>query len=118
MSERVVDVDPGLVRGQERNGRCVYDKQAKRELVRRCQQPGVSLAARAHGLNANLLRKWVTMASTRRGSVASVAPMLLSVITQPVPESAPRGEGHLEGVLPGGARSASEGACRPRRCRS
>ena len=41
MSERVIDVVPGLVRGQKRDGRCVYDRQAKRELVRRCQQPGV-----------------------------------------------------------------------------
>ena len=45
MSERVVDLVPGLIRGQKRNGRCVYDKQAKRELVRRCQQPGVSVQA-------------------------------------------------------------------------
>jgi transposase len=44
MSERVIDVVPGLVRGQKRDGRCVYDKQAKRELIRRCQLPGVSVA--------------------------------------------------------------------------
>ena len=47
MSERVIDVVPGLVRGQKRDGRCVYDRQAKRELVRRCQQPGVSVARMA-----------------------------------------------------------------------
>ena len=41
----------------EARRRCVYDKQAKPELVRRCQQPSVSVAALAlaHGLNANLL---------------------------------------------------------------
>ena len=103
MSERLIDVVPGLVRGQKRDGRCVYDKQAKRELIRRCQQPGVSVAgmALAHGLNANLLRKWITVASTRRGSVASVAPVLLPVTTQsPVPASL--SDGHLEVVLPGG----------------
>ena len=56
MSERVIDIVPGLVRGQKRDGRCVYDKQAKRELIRRCQQPGVSVAgmALAHGLNARI----------------------------------------------------------------
>ena len=104
MSERSIDVVPGLVRGQKRDGRCVYDKQAKRELIRRCRQPGVSVAALAlaHGVNANLLRKWITVASTRRGSVASVAPILLPVTTQPTPGSVPSDEGHLEVVLPGG----------------
>jgi transposase-like protein len=100
-----MDVVAGLVRGQKRDGRCVYDRQAKQELVRRCQQPGVSVAAMAlaHGLNANLLRKWITVASTRRGSVASVAPMLLPVttITEPTATSPPS-DGHLEVILPGG----------------
>lgn len=68
MTERVIDVVPGLVRGHKRDGRCIYDRGAKQELVRRCQQPGVSVAALAlaHGLNANLLRKWITLASRRR----------------------------------------------------
>ena len=103
MSERLIDVVPGLVRGQRRDGRCVYDKQAKRELVRRCKQPGVSVAgmALAHGLNANLLRKWITVASTRRGSLASAAPVLLPVTTQP-PTAAASSDAHLEVVLPGG----------------
>ena len=59
MSERVIDIVPGLVRGRKRDGRSIYDRTAKRELVRRCQQPSVSVAAiaLAHGLNANLLRK-------------------------------------------------------------
>jgi len=104
MSERVIDVVAGLVRGQKRDGRCVYDRQAKRELVRRCQQPGVSVAAMAlaHGLNANLLRKWITVASTRLGSVASVAPILLPVTTTEPTAAPPPSDGHLEVVLPGG----------------
>jgi len=103
MSERVIDIVPGLVRGQKRDGRCVYDKQAKRELIRRCQQPGVSVAgmALAHGLNANLLRKWITVASTRRGSLTSAAPVLLPVTTQS-PAPASPSDGQLEVVLPGG----------------
>ena len=70
MSERVIDVVADLVRGRKRDGRSIYDRRAKQELVRRCQQPGVSVAATAlaHGLNANLLRKWITMASGRRAS--------------------------------------------------
>jgi transposase len=103
MSERSIDVVPGLVRGQKRDGRCVYDRQAKRELVRRCQQPGVSVAAMAlaHGLNANLLRKWITVASTDRTGLVSAAPVLLPVTTQPSASASPI-DGHLEVVLPGG----------------
>ena len=64
MSERTIDVVPNLIVGRKSDGRCVYDREAKEELVRRCQQPGVSVAgmALAHGLNANLLRKWITTA--------------------------------------------------------
>jgi transposase len=51
-----------LVVGSKRDGRRRYDKQAKRELVKACLEPGVSVARMAleHGLNANLLRKWIT----------------------------------------------------------
>jgi len=103
MSERVIDVVPNLVRGQKRDGRCIYDRRAKQELVRRCQQPGVSVAALAlaHGLNANLLRKWITVAAARRGPAVGLAPILLPVTTQPPAPAAPR-EGQLEVVLPGG----------------
>jgi transposase len=48
--------------GVLRNGRRRYDPASKRRLVESCLQPGVSLAgvAMRHGVNANLLRKWVT----------------------------------------------------------
>ena len=104
MSDRVVDLVPGLVRGQKRNGRCVYDKQAKRELVRRCQQPGVSVAAMAlaHGLNANLLRKWITMSGRlRSGEGERALPTMLPVTTQRPLPAAPNA-GDLEVMLPGG----------------
>ena len=47
--------------GVLRNGRRRYDPGSKRRLVEACLQPGVSLAgvAMQHGVNANLLRKWV-----------------------------------------------------------
>jgi transposase len=47
--------------GVLRNGRRRYDPASKRRLVEACLQPGVSLAnlALRHGVNANLLRKWV-----------------------------------------------------------
>ncbi len=67
MLDSKIDLVPNLVRGHRRDGRCQYDKTAKRELVRRCLEPGVSLAATAlaHGLNANLLRKWVDVLGGR-----------------------------------------------------
>ena len=45
-----------------RDGRRRFDAQAKRELIEACLQPGVSVAglALAHGVNANLLRKWIS----------------------------------------------------------
>ena len=45
-----------------RNGRRRYDPASKQRLVEACLQPGVSLAGLAlqYGVNANLLRKWVT----------------------------------------------------------
>lgn len=56
------EVLSGLVVRRIRDGRCRYDPQVKQELVKRCLQPGVSVAALAmqHGVNANLLRKWIT----------------------------------------------------------
>jgi len=43
------------------HGRRTYSRAAKRELVERCKAPGVSVAglALAHGINANLLRRWI-----------------------------------------------------------
>jgi transposase len=44
-----------------RNGRCRYDPISKSRLVDACLEPGVSVAQLAleHGVNANLLRRWV-----------------------------------------------------------
>ena len=50
-----------LIVGHGRDGRCLYDPKAKRELVEVCLQPGISVAkvALEFGINANLLRKWM-----------------------------------------------------------
>lgn len=47
---------------RSRGGRCRYDKAGKRALVESCLRPGVSVARKAqeNGINANLLRKWIT----------------------------------------------------------
>ena len=44
-----------------RDGRRRYEPASKERLIEACLQPGVSLAGLAlqHGVNANLLRKWV-----------------------------------------------------------
>ncbi len=108
-----IDLVANLVRGHKSNGRSIYEREAKRELVRRCLQPGVSLAATAvaHGLNPNLLRKWVVK-QTGRSSRAARSPRLLAVTALPaaMPETAPAvmppatapGQWQLELVVPGG----------------
>ena len=61
MTEQVLELKQRLVVGYKRDGRCSYDPQAKRELIEASLQPGVSVAKLAlmHGINANLLRKWI-----------------------------------------------------------
>jgi transposase len=61
------EVLSGLVVKRIRDGRCRYDPQVKQELVCRALQPGVSVAklAMQHGVNANLLRKWITQRQSR-----------------------------------------------------
>ncbi len=47
MTEKDTELSRCLVVGHERDGRCCYDRQAKRELVEACLQPGS-----AHGVAA------------------------------------------------------------------
>jgi transposase-like protein len=90
MAERLRPVIADLVKGRKSNGRCVYNRAAKRALVEAAQLPGVSVARLAldHAVNANLLRKWIRayeakQAAASRGSERSVA--LLPVIgTEPL----------------------------------
>ena len=55
-----------------RNGRCRYDPISKARLIEACLEPGASVARLAldHGVNANLLRKWVKQRKDR-GAIAS-----------------------------------------------
>ena len=61
----MIEKNAGLVEGllvmPATNGRRTYSKPAKRALVELCKQPGASVAglALAHGINANLLRRWM-----------------------------------------------------------
>jgi transposase len=73
-----------LVTGHKRDGRCRYDPQAKLELVRECLKPGVSVAKMAlrHGINATLLRKWITK-SFDRSEVGAPAGGTMKVLQAP-----------------------------------
>ena len=107
MERTAVDLVPNLVCGHHRNGRTVYDLEAKRELVRRVLQPGVSLAgtALAHGINANLLRRWVVLETGKASRAARREASLLPVAVreEPIPISTTTvAEGCIEVVLAGG----------------
>jgi transposase len=69
MSENNSELLKRLVVGSKRDGRRRYDKQAKLELVQACLQPGISVAriAYEHGVNANLLRKWINLYQHQHG---------------------------------------------------
>jgi len=65
-----------------RTGRRTYTAAYKLEVVRRCGEPGASVAgvAMAHGINANLVRRW--MVRQRRAglnAMPELAPTLLPV---------------------------------------
>ena len=62
------EVLSGLVVGHKRDGRCQYDPQVKQELIRQSMRPGVSVARMAmqHGINANLLRMWITKSQSSK----------------------------------------------------
>ena len=66
--QRNSEILNGLVVGRKRDGRCRYDPQLKQELIRQCMLPGVSVARMAmqHGINANLLRTWITKAQSSK----------------------------------------------------
>jgi transposase-like protein len=73
--QRNSEVLNGLVVGHKRDGRCRYDPQVKHELIRQCMLPGVSVARMAmqHGINANLLRTWITKAQNSNASAVQRA---------------------------------------------
>jgi transposase len=69
------EVLSGLVLARLRDGRCCYDPQVKQELVRRCLQPGVSVAGMAmqNVVNANQLSKWITQQQSRNAIAVQIA---------------------------------------------
>lgn len=96
MSADAEELVKGLVTKTGVKGRRTYSKAAKRALARRCADPGVSLAriALLHGVNANLLRRWVVKYGKPRAALiadvrAQTPPATLLPVTTRVP-SVPR----------------------------
>jgi transposase len=73
-----------------RNGRRRYDAISKQRLVDACLQPGVSLSGMAlrHGVNANLLRKWVSVQLRHQsngvavGAIGGASDVFVPVVAQ------------------------------------
>ncbi len=72
----------GLVLKRNTRGRAIYNKQAVSQLVARCKEPGVSIAhaAMVNGVNANLLRKWMTKNPAKSKRKKAGGAMLLPVV--------------------------------------
>ena len=85
--------EPDLARYSTRRTHRTYTRQFKAELVAACQQPGASIAAiaRGHGMNANVLHRWLKeherngyhqlVAASSSGSavLASTAPAFIAL---------------------------------------
>ena len=71
--EGLQDLSRRLVIGRKADGRCVYDEQAKAELVAACGLPGrsVSRLARDCGVNANQLSRWLREDRERRSEMVA-----------------------------------------------
>ena len=60
--QRLGELKPGVLRVRS-DGKRIYAEDFKADLVRQCLVPGTSVAATAmtHGINANLLRRWIVL---------------------------------------------------------
>jgi transposase-like protein len=76
MTEKSIEMVEGLVVRAPPGGRRTYRVAAKRALVQMCLRPGVSVAstALAHGINANLLRRWMLQYGPGAKSAGDVSP--------------------------------------------
>lgn len=86
MSEGMEDLARRLVIGRKRDGRSIYDEQAKQELILAARQPGVSVAklARECGVNANQLSTWV-----RQHERKNAPPAQAQLVQVPTPAFVP-----------------------------
>jgi|LNAP01.1.fsa_nt_gb transposase len=92
--EHAGQLPPGVVRVLS-NGKRQYATEFKAELVRQCLVPGTSVAATgmAHGVNANLLRRWIVLHGEQGRAIAQTPALLPVTLRAPPPaptSSAPR----------------------------
>lgn len=104
------------VRLVSRDGRRRYDPASRDKLVAACLEPGVSVSrlAREHGVNANLVRKWIKKAMEERPlpSVLSFIPVQIApnmpaasggdLLTKSVPMGKPCQASKVSALLPNG----------------
>lgn len=78
MTEKYAELKDRLVVGHKSDGRSIYDEGAKKELIVACLKPGASVARMAmqHGVNANLLRTWITTHQRRSIQGSTSAPFV------------------------------------------
>jgi transposase-like protein len=102
MTDKSVEIVEGLVVRAPANGRRTYSETGKRALVQISLRPGVSVAglALANGINANLLRRWITQygPEAKAGNGTSSGASLLPVSTSPAatPRVAPSADCYIE----------------------
>jgi len=112
MMENMSRLSRTLVVGHRSNGRCRYDPEAKRELVEACLRPGVSVARMAleHGINANLLRKWINQYREHSSSVPPSTPATLSAFAPVLSMAVPKPvDATLHVALPNGVKLELQG---------
>nr|WP_156386455.1 transposase [Rhizobium sp. Leaf391] len=113
----MMDDTPKLhVRLVGRDGRRRYDPASRDQLVAACLEPGVSVSrlAREHGVNTNLVRKWIKKAREKRPlplvpafvpvQIAPDMPLVSSgdLLPKPGPLGKPGRASKLSALLPNG----------------
>jgi transposase-like protein len=82
LEQRQNEQAPGVRRIDSR-GRRWYTSQFKREIVAQCMRPGASVSRVSieHGLNTNLVRKWIGNHQRESADVASLLPVMVTEST-------------------------------------
>ncbi|AEG02134.1 IS66-like element accessory protein TnpA [Methylomonas methanica] len=108
MKEHNTRLSRPLIVGHGLDGRCLYDPEAKQELVEACLQPGLSVAkvALEYGINANLLRKWMGQ-YRERGHPNRASPLALPAFAPVLSLNAEKqAESAISAELPNGVKLA------------
>jgi transposase len=109
MSDLMEELAGRLVVGRKRDGRAVYDEQAKAELVAACRLPGASVSslARSCGVNANQLSRWLREDGERHRHGRAAGAETAAAVFVPITVDAARAAGAtstiaLQARLPNG----------------